>query len=108
MKQNINKKAITIEYQFTSVDNPFFPKGIKECLKIEIIDGMAFFHFNDSKITKKFAKGQNKAETPTIYHERLKKAITKYPNKKKEEIRDFLLKFLKIQEKLSKIEEKNE
>jgi hypothetical protein len=76
------------------------PKGVIENLSIEIFDEFAAFHFKDHKTTERFANlamklEHEKGKRDTLYSERLKKSVTKYEGKKKEEIREILLKQFK-------------
>lgn len=76
------------------------PRGVREVIQIEIAPEVATFWFKDGRITKRFAMTeialeQKKGEVNTVFLERFQKAVTKYPGKTKEEIRDLILSQLK-------------
>ena len=79
----------------------FIPAGHSARLTVECIEEMAIFYFDDSRITERFARFEIEADKKkgmsgrTSYSFRLGKAVTKYPNKSKEEVRDIVLGQLK-------------
>ncbi|MBM3191437.1 MAG: hypothetical protein FJZ63_02120 [Chlamydiae bacterium] len=90
---------IKIKARMADKDGKLIPRGVLELLSIEIADQVAVFHFKDGKTTERWAKlamalEKERGADDTRYIPRLQKAITKYPAKKKEEIRDLILKKL--------------
>ena len=91
-KQNI----IKIRLNMKDPKGFLIPRGITETLTVIISDEVAVFNFKDNRTTKRFASLAMKLEEKrgvkeTIFIERIGKATTGYPNKKKEDIRDLLL-----------------
>lgn len=78
------------------------PPGVTESLTIKAIDGNAVFHFQDCKITKAFAEGQKKDGVESLYSERLKKTICRYPGMSQDEILKHISTRLKILAKKGK------
>ena len=89
-------KPIKIQMKIKGGLNSVIPAGKMEVLTIEITNGFAAYHFLDCKITKLFSEGQKKDGVESIYNERLKKTICKYPNMNKEEIAKHISNRLKI------------
>lgn len=91
------EKTITIRCKMQDPAGRFIPSGVTEDLKVEITDQAATFKFNDAKVTQKFvyfeAEACKKKKIPcnTLYIPRFQKAVTKYPNFKKEEIKELIL-----------------
>lgn len=81
-----NQLPIKIRVKLSGGHNSIIPLGVVEDLTIEVIDGKASYHFNDSKITKLFAQKQTEDLVESVYVERLKKAICRYPGLNKEQI----------------------
>ena len=76
------------------------PRGVSEVLQAEIADEVATFWFKDARTTRRFAMTaieleKRRGANDTIFMERFQKAVTKYPGKTKEEIRDLVLNQLK-------------
>lgn len=72
------------------------PRGVMEELTVEIQDEIAVFYFKDPRNTERIAKleislQKEKGQIDTIYSERMKKAVTKYEGKTKEEIKLIIL-----------------
>lgn len=94
-------KIIKIQAGMADPKGRLIPRGVQETLKVEIADEVATYYFKDSRVTRNFAlieiegdKAKGKEQT-TFFLERMGKAIKRYPKKKKEEIRDIVLKQLK-------------
>lgn len=76
------------------------PRGVKETMTAEIADEVATFWFVNGANTKHFADivislEKRRGAEDTVYLQRFQKIVTKYPNMKKEEIRDLILSQLK-------------
>ena len=76
------------------------PRGVNETLQAEIADEVATFWFKDARTTKRFAMTaieleRRRGANDTAFLDRFQKAVTKYPGKTKEEIRDLILNQLK-------------
>lgn len=86
------QKPLIIKMKLSGGKESVIPFGVTEELKISVIDEIAMFHFNDSKITKKFVDktkeeiDKNKENFIIAYSERRQKAIYKFPNMKQMEI----------------------
>ena len=98
----MNKKVTILKIKAGMSDpkGQLIPRGVREQLTIEISDEVAVYYFKDRKVTKNFAtveiegdKAKGKPQK-TFFMERTGKAIVKYDGKKKEEIRDIILKQL--------------
>ena len=90
-----DNKTLTIKMNIYGGENSVIPKGIKETLVIEITDGGASFHFNDSNITRTFAARQHNDGVQSVYSARLQKTICKYPNMTKDQIAKHITERLK-------------
>ncbi len=89
-------KILKIKLGMSDPRGILIPKGVSDILTCEISDEVAVFYFKNSTITKRFAAleielEKEKGIDDTQWIERVGKAITKYPGKTKEEIRDLLL-----------------
>lgn len=84
------QKAIKIEMKLSGGKDSCIPSGVGETLTIEVIDGMALFHFIDFKTTKRFSEQQKKDGVVTACSERLKKCICKYPGMNQLQIAEHL------------------
>jgi len=95
------EKIIRIKVNMKDPKGLLIPVGVTETLTAEIANGVATFRFKDARTTKRIAlieiqENENRGkEANTIYMERFQKAITRYPGKTKEEIRDHLLNLFK-------------
>jgi len=89
------KKPIKIKIDLYGGKNSIIPKGTKETLKIEVVDGIAVYKFNDCKTTRRFADGQNEDGVESKYNERLQKTICIYPDMSQKEIVEHITKRLK-------------
>jgi len=94
-------KIIRIQAGMSDLKGILIPRGVQEQITIEIADEVATYYFKDSRVTKKFAlieiegdKVKGKPQT-TLFIERVGKAVKRYPDKGKEEIRDEILEELK-------------
>ena len=91
------KEAIGLRINIADKTGRLIPHGVTETVNILIIDGLATFRFKDGRICKRMAsvsselEKKNNAPETTIWIERLQQALTKYPGKSKEEIRDSLV-----------------
>lgn len=93
-------EIIKIQASLSDPKGVLIPRGVIGKLTVEIADEVATFWFSDSRITKRFAAVVIKLERDrgaedTIFMERFRKIVTKYPGEKKENIRDKILLQLK-------------
>lgn len=86
-------EAITLKLVLGDKTGKLIPSGVTETLRCEIIDELLVFRFNDSKTTRRFALLDNELgqDKRTIFNMRIQKALTSYPGKTKEEIRDLVM-----------------
>jgi len=99
-REKTTAKSIIIRCNMQDPRGVFIPVGLVDQMTAEIVDEVATFRFKNPVVTKKFATFAMAAEkkrgaNDTVYIERVQKAVTKYPGKTKEEIRDILLEQLK-------------
>lgn len=90
------REIIKLKVGMRDPKGKLIPRGVFEQLTAEIADEVATFQFKDWRTTKRFALvsielEKKRGTSDTIFIERVKKAVTKYPGKTKEEIRDLLL-----------------
>ena len=74
------KEPITLRIQLSGGENSIIPKGFRENLRVDVVDGIAVYKFTDSNTTRKFADGQNADGVDSRYNERIQKTICKYPD----------------------------
>lgn len=89
---------IKITCNMSDPQGKIIPRGVREVFTAEIVDNMAAWYFRNPKTTELFVRIENAHKEKgkdTKYLERIKKAITLYDGKPKEEIRDIILKQLK-------------
>lgn len=89
-------KIIKLRIGMRDPRGKLIPRGLNETLTAEIADEVATFYFKDSRTTRRFANiaiklQKKRGGVETVFIERFQKAVTKYPGKDKEEIRDLLL-----------------
>ena len=91
-------KPLVLKIELYGGQGGVIPKGVKETLLVEAVDGAAVFKFLDHITTRNFAKhGENVKNCR--YVERLQKTICQYPGETKEEIMKSISKSLKEQSK---------
>lgn len=90
------EKTFVIECSMQDPKGILIPRGVIEQFHADIANEAAVWYFRDSRTTKRFVQVLLKlGNKETAYLDRVGKAITKYPGKTKEEIRDQVLKELK-------------
>lgn len=81
------QKPINIKIKLAGGKDSVIPAGITEELKCSVIDGLAVFHFNDGKITRRFIlQTKDKTTYKAEYSERTQKGVIYYPDMKQMEI----------------------
>lgn len=95
-------EIIKIKAGMSDPKGKMIPRGVNETLRVDITDELAIFYFKDPRTTKRFAlleiemNRQLGKENNTIWNERTKKCLTRYPNKSKEAIKEIILTQLNI------------
>jgi len=95
-------KIIKIQAGMSDPKGKLIPRGVQERLTVDIVDNIAVYYFKDSRVTRNFAMIEiegNKAKglpPTTSFNSRQGKAIRLFIGKNKEEIRDNILKELKL------------
>lgn len=72
--------------QMTGNGTGIIPKGQAETLTIEIIDGMAAFHFSHNSVARALNKKHIEKGLKSVYSMRTQKVYLYYPNQNQEEI----------------------
>ena len=89
------QKPIKMSFRLIGGTGGVIPYGVVETLTIHVRDGIANFHFNDGKTTQRFIIQTRKLTgSKTEYLERIQVGIIHYPNMKKKEIAEKILKDL--------------
>jgi len=80
------KKPITLRITLSGGKDSIIPKGKRENLRIEVVDGIAVYKFTDHNTTRMFAAGQSLDGVDSRYNERIQKTICKYPDMDQKQI----------------------
>jgi hypothetical protein len=91
----MNEKPLRIRLKMKGGKNSVIPPGAIEQIMIDIVDGIAVYHFIDNKTNKKFCESQNKEGIESKFVERLNKTFCKYPGMNKQQISEHIIKRLK-------------
>jgi len=89
-------KVIELKTSMSDPSGRLIPFGVSAKLRVLISDGLAVFSFNPVFLAKRFAvveiqlSKEQGEKCNTRYVQRLQKAITVYPGKSKEEIKDII------------------
>jgi len=83
-------KPIVIRLKLSGGSDSIIPTGLIETLTIEIVDGLATFHFHNAHITKSLCKKHKQEGLNSKYIERVQKTICQYPNMKADAIKEHI------------------
>lgn len=94
--EDIKDKPLKIMTRLGDSTGQLMPRGVQDILTIIIEDGYVVYYFRDSRITEKWAIHEKKTGKDTVYKERIKKAVRKYPLMNKLEIYNEIATYLKM------------